>query len=588
MKKNCIEFIVFIVFSCFCAAASEAAPQNTGTDNPVQSVKEAVLSYFNPVSGVVTDAAGGVARIRLDGEVSVKKGMRFSVFRKGRPFYHPITNELIADMEDFAGAVEVKDEKPGEGLYSCSIVQGDVKAGDAVRISTSKIKLAFFQDKKSDWKLSEDFYGAIKDSGRFEVLESYASTSSPEDLVKLAKGLGAEAMLLFSTSFKDEKKFISTRLYWTEDAKMFADIEEAAGGAMNMLAPAEEFLTSSLSNKEPWGSYKLAGGQLIAAGDVDNNGVTEIVVSDGKNISIYNLKEDLQELWNIPGNIHERHLSIDVMDVNNNGRAEIFVTSMIEGGAIKTSDVKVKDDMRIKSFVLEYDPSSGYKRINDDIPYFLRVSGRTLLMQKFIPGRIFDGPVYEAEWKDGDYQPKRPLDLPAGANVYGFTYIDWQDKGQNHMVTFDDKGYLMMYDHNGQMVWQSDKSCGDPSLTFESDTGSVANPTKKWAVRGRLISVKTGRGQEIIAVDRTPVVSNVPGLGTGGGEVRSFWWNGSAMEEKVILSELSGTVTDYWIEGKKLFVVAKGNLMTFVRNAVTGELSKGSILYYYHLGEDTR
>ncbi|MBI4847999.1 MAG: VCBS repeat-containing protein [Nitrospirae bacterium] len=588
MKKNCIAFIVLIVFSCFCTPASEAAPQNTEADNPVKSLKETVLAYFSPVSGVVTDVADGVVRIRLDGEVSVNKGMRFSVFRKGRPFYHPITNELIADMEDFTGTVEVKDEKQGEGLYACSIVQGDVKAGDTIRISTSKVKLAFFQDKKSDWKLSEDFYSAIKDSGRFEILESYAPSSSTEDLVKLAKGLGAEVMLLFSTSFKDEKKFITTRLYWTEDAKMFADIEEAAGGAVNMLAPAEEFLTSSLSNKEPWGSYKLAGGQLIAAGDVDNNGITELVVSDGKNISIYNLKEDLQELWSISGNIPERHLSIDVMDINNNGKAEIFVTSMIEGSAIKTNDVRVKDDMRIKSFVLEYDPSSGYKRIKDDIPYFLRVSGRTLLMQKFTPGRIFDGAVYEAEWKDGDYQPKRPLDLPAGINVYGFTYIDWQEKGQKQIMTFDDKGYLMMYDYNGHLMWQSDKSCGAPYLTFESETGSIANPTKKWAVRGRLISVKTGRGQEIITVDRVPVAPNVPGLGTGGGEARSFWWNGSAMEEKVLLSELSGTATDYWIEGKKLFIVAKGNLMTFVRNAVTGELSKGSILYYYHLGETSQ
>jgi hypothetical protein len=102
----------------------------------------------------------------------------------------------------------------------------------------------------------------------------------------------------------------------------------------------------------------------------------------------------------------------------------------------------IKDDSSaVKSFVLEYDPAEGYKKIKDNMPYFLRVSGKTLLMQKFDTGRIFSGAVYEAEWKDGNYQPKRQLVLPPDVNIYGFTFADWQNNGMYHLVTFDDNGY---------------------------------------------------------------------------------------------------------------------------------------------------
>jgi hypothetical protein len=69
-----------------------------------------------------------------------------------------------------------------DGLYICTVIKGDVKAGDLARISTSKIKLAFFQERKSDWTLSEAFYSSIKDSERFEILESYTPAYKPEDL----------------------------------------------------------------------------------------------------------------------------------------------------------------------------------------------------------------------------------------------------------------------------------------------------------------------------------------------------------------------------------------------------------------------
>jgi hypothetical protein len=54
------------------------------------------------------------------------------------------------------------------------------------------------------------------------------------------------------------------------------------------------------------------------------------------------------------------------------------------------------------------------------------------------------------------------------------------------------------------------------------------------------------------------------------------------MDEKLILSEVPGTITDYRVEGNRLFLVARGGLFSFFKKITSGEFSKGSTLYYYN------
>jgi hypothetical protein len=77
----------------------------------------------------------------------------------------------------------------------------------------------------------------------------------------------------------------------------------------------------------------------------------------------------------------------------------------------------------------------------------------------------------------------------------------------------------------------------------------------------------------------------VPGFGVKAAEVYSLWWNDGEMEEKLIMEEVSGSIMDYWIEEKRLFLLARGGLFSVVDNAAEGKLSRGSIIYYYNFGE---
>ena len=541
----------------------------TEESNPVYSARDSVLSYFYPASGVIAGVDNKVVKVDFRTEKSFKKGMRFSVFREGKPFYHPVTKKPIGKAEELIGKIEIN--KSGEGVYLCSIVNGEPKTGDIARITSSRIKIAFFQDRQADWALSEMFYNSLKASGRFNFLESYAKTYSPEELSGLARELGAEAVLFFSTPVKDGNFFLNVKLFWAEDASSFAEIEEEAGpDFIKKTASENEIISIETIGREPWSSFNLAAGKLIAMGDVDGNGEKELVISDGFNIQIYSYKREPKEIWLIKGSPGDTHLSIDVLDLNGNGRAEIFVASL-------------KNKRTMNSFVLEYDPEAGYKRIWENAPYAIRVINNTLFMQEFTLYGQFSGHVYKGVWKDGRYQTGAPAKLPEEVDIYGFTGVDWQNSDKSDILAFDDDGYLNLYSEN-KSVWRSKTYYMKFNISFDKENKfEVSSSGNKWVVKGRLLTVNTKHGQNVLVIKKVPFLANVPGLGYKKAEVYSLWWDGATMNETLILSGISGTVSDYWIDGSNLLLIAGQDLSAVFTKALSGNFEKGSKLYYYNL-----
>lgn len=578
--KSCAALFLIATGICICglsyfsksiAQDLGARPVKTPTEesNPVYSARDSILSYFYPASGVIADVDNQVVKVDFRTEKSLKKGMRFSIFREGKPFYHPVTKKPIGKAEEFIGKIEIN--KAEEGVYLCSIVSGEPKTGDIARITSSRIKIAFFQDRQAEWALSEMFYNSLKDSGRFHFVESYVKTYNPEELSGLARELGAEAVLFFATPVKDGNLFLNVKLYWAEDAAAFAEIEEAAGpDFIKKLASESEFISIESSGREPWGSFNLAAGKFIAMGDVDGNGEHELVISDSVNIQIYSYKREPKEIWLIKGNPGDTHLSIDVLDLNGNGRAEIFITSL-------------KNERTMNSFVLEYDPAAGYKRIWKNAPYGIRVINNTLYMQEFTLYGQFSGPVYKGVWKDGRYQTGAPAGLPEEVDIYGFTSVDWQNSGKSDILAFDDSGYLNLYSEN-KLVWRSKTYYMKFNISFDKENASVMSSSgNKWVVKGRLLTVNTKQGQKALVIKKVPFLANVPGLGYKKAEVYSLWWDGAMMNETLILSGISGAVSDYWIDRGNLLLIAGQDLSAVFTKALSGDFQKGSELYYYNL-----
>lgn len=576
MKR--IVYLLLVLNLLFGAGISGA--ETVPSIDPIQTLRDTILSYFPSVSGEVRSVQDMYVDIRIESDLLLKKGTRLSVFREGEPFYHPVTKDVIGKTEIFIGKIEVIEKQ--DGSYRCSIINGDIKEGDRVRITSSRIKLAFFQERNADWTFSEGFYKSLKDTNRFEIIDAYTRDYEPRRLSEIAKGLNADVMLMFSTPVKDGNRFLNVKLYWVDSINILNEME-VTSGAIESSKDMKALITINPFDTEPWGSYDIERGELIAVGDVDGDGFRELVVSDGRDIRVYSIKDEPKEVWFIKGHSHQRILSVDVLDLNNNGKAEIFVTSIsgMEGTiAVDESRFKSASIGAISSFVIEYDPTEGYRRIKEGLPYFFRVSNGRLLMQGFNPDEIFAGSVYEGIWRNGEYITGEPLKLPDGINIYDFTFVDWKGNGDIYLISFDDDGYLRLY-KGGELIWGGKSSYGRPYLTFEVQTHSVVNPVKKWSIKNRLVPIRTERGQEIIVVKRNPLVSRIPGLGYSDADVYAIWWNGEIMEERLIVDELAGAITDYYLEGNELFLIARGGIFSFLRKAVKGDFSKGSRLYYY-------
>jgi len=539
----------------------------------IGNARDRVLAYFNRVDGSVEKVDEEYAWIRIEGEVLLTRGMRFSVFRDGGIFLHPVTNEPIGTSDEYIGKMEVTDEDPVDGLYKCAILNGDISAGDKIRITSSRIKLAFFQDRSSDWTIAELFHDALKETARFEILESFTSTYEPEVLTELSRKLGAEAVLMFSTSSVKRSKQLNIKLYWAEDSKMFSAIEEPLNQEDVEVIPddTKSFLTSS-GKTGLQKIYELDGGNLFAIGDVYGDGRDNVVIGDGSKVVIYSVNDELQEIWSVKGPRSGSILSIDMLDANNNGRPEIFVTALVKNS-------------EIRSFVIEYGPDRGFHKVVQNIPYFLRVTGNSLLMQKFGGLRTFRGSVYIGEWKDGQYRTGNRLKLPDEVNIYGFTYVDWHGTGESQLISINDKGLLKLYDNKGRIAWEGGRSFGRPEISYWE---KISNDTvyKEWFVRGRLMTMATDKEEALVVIKRIPASSMIPALGSRGGEVYLLWRGNGVMNEKLIQKEIPGSITDYLIKGNNMFLISKGSTLSNIKNIASGKSKKSGLLFHFKLDLD--
>lgn len=209
-----------------------------------------------------------------------------------------------------------------------------------------------------------------------------------------------------------------------QEAQIIAGMKSGKGkGTLTSMINAE-FINSSdpLDRKKGfWMSQQFKTEFYgMDIGDVNKDGVNEVVIIDRHNVYIYlKTKNNLQLLKQIKGKSYHKYISVDVADINKDGTPEIIVTSL--------------NDRVLNSFVLQYEDGD-YKMIASDIRYFLRVItpssgtpmllGQTYGMGSFsdgMGGKVFDTQIYEIVWRDGKYVEGDKQKIPVGLSIYGLT-----------------------------------------------------------------------------------------------------------------------------------------------------------------------
>ncbi|MDA8079367.1 MAG: VCBS repeat-containing protein [Nitrospiraceae bacterium] len=531
-----------------------------GADDPMVKLKDFTLSYFTPLSGSITRVDGKQVVIAPSDKDVLKQGMRIKVLRDGAPFIHPVTKEVLGKVETTVGKVEVREVSGGSAAGS--IVEGEAREGDKVRIPATKVRVLFVQDKTIDWYLADDLYRKLKATGRIELVDTNIDTDDEAGIMAEGKRLTTEVALVLTARAADKDTLVRERLYWVSDGARFADTEARVDfGFIKELKVGEEFFSPRAGEAVMMFDLPFSG-RFVASADVDGDGKQEIIISTGSDIRVYTTGVDLKLLWEIKGSASSRHIWLDTVDLNGNGKDEIVVTSM------------KNDDIVSTVYELE---GAGFKKVWET-KNFLRQLGNGLIGQAYSASDGFAGDVFSIVRSGGEYKAGEKLSLPKGINIYDFVYLEGTAK-EKLIFAYDDAGFLNLYDDKGLRLWRSAKWTGGFATTFKKPSAASYVNSGEWSVKDRL----TQRHREVLAVQRNALTEIAKGLGYKSSTVKAFWWNGFSMEETVLIDGIKGNILDYAFSGDRVVALTSPMMGLKFENILKGESPLGTMIFIYSL-----
>ncbi len=320
------------------------------------------------------------------------------------------------------------------------------------------------------------------------------------------------------------------------------------GGGMGM--PFNNF------NAAIWKSGKIEERiKALAVGDVDGDGANETVLMGDNRVLVYRMDQGrFVKIADEKGGPSDRYLGIDVGDINDNGKAEIFVTSYRER------------NRRLSSFVMEWN-GSAFTRIADKEKWFFRVIGskdgkRTLLAQgqrAEEDSDVFKRGIHEMKWEGGAYVTDRRLVLPAKTVVYGLAKGDVMNNGQENYLLLLPDGKIQVLDAAGIDLWTSSDRYGGSInyIEYPSEREVSINLTGERVMDNLYLQSRIhvwdidGDGKnEVVVVNNQNIVSrNFSKLRSfDNGYIEALMWNTIGLQEKWKLQKVTGNITDYTVD----------------------------------------
>jgi len=196
----------------------------------------------------------------------------------------------------------------------------------------------------------------------------------------------------------------------------------------------------------------------VDAGDVDGDGRNEIVVMGEHQIWLYRDEgKEMKLLAEFKTPSSNNLLTLDVIDVTGDKRAEICVTNAIED--------------RLQSFILSYEEGS-FTYLAKGLGWYLRATkipemGEVLLAQRMGTDKDYEGPMRLVQWKGKKVKMGKKVKqgkkgpIPKEIEwVLSFTSGKFTSPEAREFVRIEEFGKVRLLDERGSLQWKSSEDLG--------------------------------------------------------------------------------------------------------------------------------
>jgi hypothetical protein len=515
MNFLCISIFKTLFFALILIVPGNALAQSSASlDRMVSQIE----SLFPPLEGYVIAVEGSGLTLDLKQGMPVEPGDRLKLIHYGRELFHPVTKKKVGRKETDLGEVEVlevrKDFSRARALDPTVLP----KEGDGVRSPFQKISFLVAPPQiKSKKKVNTDrlrynLESRLNKHPRFEVPSfdlglwmvdeklTIKSALKSQNLKKLYDKAKADFILIPSIRSVMGKMALNYKLVSAIDGSLKKQADIMSENLPTQDASREQRRGTQTNFNDKKGFLKFVGKKEFPfeivdfdVGDLNGDGKNEFILIDRYRVIVFkNEKGYLKQIAKVKTRKSINHfLTVDVADINSNGRDEIFITN--------------QTGSTLSSFALETKPKQkGFHYIWKDTNLHFRIirpMGKKPVLTSQSPGLHdpFQGPIKEVIFKNGKYRQGRKLKIP---NVYGTHFIlygltqqDLSGKGNLDTVVLDNSYHLRVYSSNGRLKVKSNDYYGhDPRMidvgVLEDASGTrLGEPVR---FKGRIEFVKLG------------------------------------------------------------------------------------------------
>lgn len=341
--------------------------------------------------------------------------------------------------------------------------------------------------------------------------------------------------------------------------------QAAGGGASPFIRPA---------GGGPMGFTKSQnfsmGLEAMDVGDVDGDGQDEIVLADRQDVLIYKRTGNrFAKVGKIPVLATYKIHAVSVADIDNNGKAEIYVSTV--------------DRVDPHSFGVEWLGKADVKYIFEDADWYIKainLPGEGLVLAG--QGGGLENPItpgiYRLHVTGTEVVKGEKINVPDWVNLFGFAVADIDKDGISETVAIDEYDRLYVLDATGDKLWKSDEHFGGTTrfiggkeifgtggtLPQRRDDADDLDAENRVYIPSRIIITDVNQdGQQDVVLNKnlstaSRILKNLKRYPSG--EIHALTWNGIALTELWRTRKIDGYIADYQLvpnkdaSGAELFV----------------------------------